>query len=343
MGPGGHAHTIWGPMMNPPPGHIRTNGMIITKVWSLRPEVARDFARRFPGVQVVEEIWDLVGTVDGVFLDDVNAVSLYHLIARPFLEAGMPTFVNRPFATSLEKGRDMVERAERSGAPLLSASTWEFSESVGDLRAKVAELGDIKGYVAHNSMSDFYTHGIHGVWYVHAVMRDEMRKGRGRVRSAAYLTEDWRTPNGVVIYEHEAPGGPYYGSLLEVQGADGNAYIRVFGDGKDVEGKIPARPGYFLYNTWNALLLAVQEMIETKASPQTGEDLLEKLTMFLMPFRSALERGGAPVSREEIEGWELPPPTAELKKNGQPTDIAFRNPYTLEELERAEKLLCSSY
>jgi len=222
----------------------------------------------------------------------------------------------------------------------MSSSTWEYTESVGDLRAKAAGMAAIKGYVAHNSMSDFYTHGVHGVYYVYAVLKDEIKKGRGKVTAASYITPNWRTPNGIVVYEHESPDGPYYGSLLEIGGADGNAYMRIFGtsDG-DAEGKIPARPGYFRYNTWNAMPLVIQEMFETRTSPERGEDLMEKLTMFLLAFRSALERGGAPVRREEIADWELPPPTKKLMQDEQPTDSAFREPYSEEELEAAEKRL----
>ena len=147
-------------------------------------------------------------------------------------------------------------------------------------------------------------------------------------------------PNGIVVYEHESPNGPYYGSLLQIAGADANAYMRIFGTSEgDAEGKIPPRPGAFRYNTWNAMQLVIQEMFETRTSPQTGEDLLEKLTMFLLAFRSALERGGAPVRREEIAEWELPPPTRTLIQDWQPTDSAFRDPYSEEELEAAEKRL----
>ena len=340
VGSGCHSYGIWAETMNPTPGHLRTTGMIVTRVWGIRPAFAKRFEEKFQGIRAVEHIEDLVGTVDGVLIDDVGAVSLYHLLSRPFLKAGIPTFVNRPYSTSLEKGRSMVELAEQHGTALMSASTWEYSESAGDLRAKAAGMEHINGYVAHNSMSDFYTHGVHGVYYIHSVLKDEIKKGRGKVTSASYITPNWRTPSGIVVYEHESPKGPYYGSLMEISGADGNAYMRIFGDSSgDAEGKIPARPGHFRYNTWNAMPLAIQEMFETRKSPDTGEDLIEKLTMFLLPFRSALERGGAPVLREELGGWELPPPSRKLIEDGQPTDSAFEDPYTEEELEAAEKML----
>ena len=135
---GCHAQAVWADTMNPAPGQMRTNGMVITKVWSFRPGFAARFAERFPGVEAVRNLEDLVGTVDGVYIDAVPAVSLYHLLARPFLLAGMPTFVNRPFSTSIEKARLILEAARQGQAPLMSNSTWEFAESVGDLQDKAS-------------------------------------------------------------------------------------------------------------------------------------------------------------------------------------------------------------
>ena len=116
--------------------------------------------------------------------------------------------------------------------------------------------------------------------------------------------------------------------------------MRIFGDHKgDAEGKIPGRPGYFMYNTWNAAQLAIQEMFETGAAPETGEQLLEKLAMFLLPFYSALEADGALVRRTVLEDRELPPPGESLMLDGQPTDSAVNFPYSGAQLEEAARML----
>ena len=338
---GSHAQAVWADTMNPAPGGMRTNGMVITKVWSFRPDFAARFAERFPGVETVKNLEDMVGRVDGVYIDAMPAVSLYHLLARPFLLAGMPTFVNRPFSTSVEKARLIIEAARQGQAPLMSSSTWEFAESVGDLQDKASRMPRILGYAAHNSMSDYYTHGVHGIYYIAAVLREERKKGRGKCLQASYLTPDWRTPPGALSFVHEGrEGGFFYGQLHLQSDMDGQAYMRLFGDRSgDFEGKIPASPGWFRYNTWNAMQLVIQEMILKRTAPEQGEDLLEKAAMFLMGFKSALDGRGAPVSRKEIEGWEIPPPSLSLKKGGHPSDSAFQQPYSADELKSLERYL----
>lgn len=338
---GCHSINIWAETMNPPEGKMRTTGMVITKIWSYRKEFAQRFKAKYPTVEIVKDIDDMVDKVDGMYIDAVPAVSLYHLMSKPFLLAGMPTFVNRPYTTSIEKGRMMIANAAKGGAPLMSNSTWEFAESVGDLQAKASKMSNILGYAAHNSMSDYYSHGIHGVYYIAAVLRNERKKGRGKCLAASYLTPDWRTPPGAVNYVHENPNGkPFYGQLHLQGGMDGNAYMRLFGDrAGDFEGKIPASPGWFRYNTWNALQLRIQEMFEKRNPAETGDDIMEKAYMWIMGFKSAIEKDGAPVTRDEVEGWEVPPVSEALKKGKQPTDSAFEQPYTPQELKDLEKYL----
>ena len=331
---GGHTSGIWGQNWNPDDTHIRTTGMNCRYVWCLRKE-ENEFYKDKYGFEPVKNPEDMIGKIDGVFIDDFYGTPVNHLMAKPFLEAGVPAFVNRPCSTSMEKTRFLVETAEKHKTPLMCGSTWEYTESCGDIRTSLKKVEDIKGYVAHNSMSDYYTHGVHGIYYIYSCLRDEIRNGRGPAVAASYMTPDWKKCNGVVTFEHQTEKGPYYGSLHEPCGANGNAYMRVFCNRPfDVEGKIPGSPGYFIFNTWNALQLVIQQMFETKKSPETGFDILEKTAMFLMGFRSVLERNGAPVRREELEGWELMPPRKE-----DFNDLAF----SVDELKQIARVFGGDY
>jgi len=326
---GGHVG-IWAPTWNPIENSMRTTGLNLRYVWCMKDE-DKQFYREKYGCEPVKNPEDMIGKIEGVYLTDLNAITLVHLIAKPFLEAGVPTFVNRPCTTSIEKARILTQTAEKYKTPLMCGSTWEYTESCGDVRASLKQVKEIKGYVAHNSMSDFYSHGVHGIYYIYSCLKDEIRNGRGPAVAASYMTPDWKKCNGCVTFEHKTENGPYYGSLHEPCSANGNAYIKVFCNRPfDVEGKIPASPGYFRYNTWNAMQLVIQEMFETKKSPEDGFDILEKTAMFLMAFKSVLEKNGAPVRREELEGWELPIPSP------------YR-PYSVDELKQLARIFGGNY
>lgn len=79
--------------------------------------------------------------------------------------------------------------------------------------------------------------------------------------------------------------------------------------------------------------LVIQHMFETKKSPEEGFDILEKTAMFLMAFRSVLERNGAPVRREELEGWELMPPR----------QSDFPQAHTIDELKQIARVFGGDY
>ena len=337
---GGHTQNIWGQKWNPVGPNIRTTGMNCRYVWCFREE-DRTFYREKYGFEPVKNPEDMIGHIDGVVVDDFYGTPVNHLMAKPFLEAGVPTFVNRPCSTSLEKARILTQTAEKYNTPFMCGSTWEYTESCGDVRASLKHVKDIKGYTAYNSMTDFYTHGVHGIYYIYSCLKDEIRKGRGPAVAASYLTHNWRKPGGCITFEHEKPEGLYYGSLHEPRGANARAYIRVFCNRPfDVEGKISASPGYFMYNTWNAMQLVIQEMFETKKSPEESFDILEKTAMFLMAFKSVLDRNGSPVRREELEGWELMPPSEQLLATKREHGSTA---YTVDELKQIAQVFGGDY
>jgi hypothetical protein len=330
---GGHTSGIWGQNWNPDDAHIRTTGMNCQYVWCLRPEEMKQYGDKY-GFEPMKNPEDMIGKIDGVFIDDFFAVPVLHLMAKPFLEAGIPTFVQRPGATSMEKIRALTSCADTNKTPLMVGSTWEFAESCGDVRQSLKSVQEIKGYVSHTSFGSYYAYGPHGIYYIYACLKDWIRGGKGPAVAASYLTNDWIKPGGCVTFEHSTPGGSYYGSFHMPYLANANSFIRVFCNRPfDVEGKIPASPGYFTYNTWNAMQLAIQEMFEKKISPEDSTDIIEKTAMFLMGFKSLLDRKGAPVRREEMEGWELMP----LPKEYIPTT------YSVDELKQLARVFGGEY
>jgi hypothetical protein len=97
--------------------------MIFTKVWSADPKVAEAFSKRFD-VEIVKSFDSMVGKVHAMFVDDFFAAAYSYKLAQPYLEAGIPTVIRCPQADSMFKARDMVNRAKKGGAPLMTGSDW---------------------------------------------------------------------------------------------------------------------------------------------------------------------------------------------------------------------------
>ncbi len=84
-------------------------------------------------------------------LDRVDAVmvvwrhgDLHAGHALPFIRAGKPVFVDKPFAIRLEDCQAMLEAAAESGAPLTSYSTTRWTPAIRSLRERTSALGEIR-------------------------------------------------------------------------------------------------------------------------------------------------------------------------------------------------------
>jgi len=294
-----HTKGIWGPIIQPEAeekfssARTRMTGMVMTHAWDLDRKGAEEFARTFRGVKVVDNYYDMVGEVDGIILDDFDSCLHFKELARPYLEAGVPIFFNRPFALNLEDAQRIIELARKHGTPIMSGSSFEYAPEVEHIKRAVADVEPLSGYAAANSMSDYPTHGIHGLFFVHACIG-------GGIKSVSYQTPDWKTPNGIVVIEHEGRDGgkPFYGCVQEISGTWG--WIRVFGK-QSFEQSVHS--GLYF---WVPMILEMQKMFETREMPQSYEALYEKTQLFLAGFKSHAACGGAPVALAEIGDWTAP-------------------------------------
>ena len=300
-GPWSHVVDIWGPILNATEGRTRKTGMRMTHVWDIVQKDAENFARRYD-VEVVSRFDEMVGKVDGVILSDFDATPAFKDLTRPYLEAGIPIFINRPFAYNLSDARDMIDLAAEHGTPIMCGSSFEYVKEVEIIRKRLASLGPITGFVADNSMSDYPSHGIHGLYFVYACLG-------GGVKQVSYLTPDWRAPNGVVVLEYEARRGgkPFYGCVQQIPTTGANAWIKVFGK-ESTEQWIWWEATQWDRDTflWLPMLLRMQEMFETGKMPEPYENIYEKTQIFLAGFKSHVEHNGAPVALSEIGDWSAP-------------------------------------
>lgn len=126
------------------------------------------------GVELVDRPEDMIGKIDGVLIESVDG-SVHRDRALPFLEAGIPTWVDKPFTCSLEHARELADLAAAKGVPLFSSSSLRYGlevvETVSD-----EKIGDIVGAEAYSPASlhprnpGLFHYGIHAVEPLYALM-----------------------------------------------------------------------------------------------------------------------------------------------------------------------------
>ena len=138
------------------------------------------------GVQIVADPVEMIGQIDAVMIESVDGN--VHMRALPFIEAGIPTFVDKPFTTSTHDARTLVATAQRAGVPLMSASALRYTPEVLDVQQRQAELGDVVGCDAttpallHPRNPGLFHYGVHGVEMIYALM------GGGCVSELCFLS-----------------------------------------------------------------------------------------------------------------------------------------------------------
>jgi predicted dehydrogenase len=125
------------------------------------------------GVEILDDPSELLGKIDAVLVESVDG-SVHLDRAMPFLENGVPTFVDKPFACSLADARQLFDVATRKHVPLMSSSSLRYAPEV--VEAKTSPAGAILGASTygpaplHPRNPGLFHYGIHPVEMLFALM-----------------------------------------------------------------------------------------------------------------------------------------------------------------------------
>jgi len=138
----------------------------VTHIWTQDSEISEHIARASKIETVVERLEDMLGGIDALLLardDGENHLEM----SAPFLDAGIPVFVDKPLT---DNAPDLAEFRERlaAGQPFMSSSCFRYCAELIRLR----ESGDAAQFVYATAFSPKYwrTYGIHILEGIRAVM-----------------------------------------------------------------------------------------------------------------------------------------------------------------------------
>lgn len=143
-----------------PAGSVRIPGAQITHLWTDNPAEAADVATASLIPHIAARPEDVIGQVDAVFIatdDGFDHVRRAH----PFLEAGLPVFVDKPLALTIEDLRTFIAW-ERSGRRLLSSSGLRYAPELRPYLAGTSNpaIGDLR-WMSGVTCKTWERYGIH--------------------------------------------------------------------------------------------------------------------------------------------------------------------------------------
>jgi predicted dehydrogenase len=115
---------------------------------------------------VVQKSQDLLSSVDALIVTSRDGAE-HAAQALPFLEAGIPVWVDKPLAASLADAESIVAAAEQSGAALTSSSALRWVPDTTAIVAAMAAIGPLQEIVVsgpadpNSEYGGIFFYGIH--------------------------------------------------------------------------------------------------------------------------------------------------------------------------------------
>ena len=123
-------------------------GVSVKYVWGETENFARIAMKKGNIPIMVNDPIEMLGKIDALIVDHRHGK--YHLdAALPFLEQGIPMFIDKPFCYRKEKGEKFLALARKSNTPVTSYSSVANSFSTIDIKRQINKMGKIKRVISY--------------------------------------------------------------------------------------------------------------------------------------------------------------------------------------------------
>lgn len=318
IGLGPYSFMLWswsdiieGTMPGSPRGNFGTQllNMDITHVWDRNTKAAEEFAKRMDAT-VVKKFDDMIGKIDGLIMADFGDVPIQSELIKPYLEAGIPTYISRPFAYSLREIDDILDAAAKGNTPILATAKYEHYKEVPALKSKIKNVGKIKLVQAATFTIDFPVH-LHIQFMMLKILGYD-------VKSVSMFCDHDMKAN----YVHQTylyPGGgdqPPYICTIDGAAIPDSFHIRIIGDTGIEEASMLRGYDweYGLLHRYAPQILDMQRTFEGR-NYEPYDVVRKKTEIFLTSYYSYLERGGAPVDIGTLPAdWRVTSPNLDTRR-----------------------------
>lgn len=150
------------------------------------------------GIELVDHPEKMLGQIDAVLILSICGAA-HRSRVEPFLKAGIPAFVDKPFACSLEDAQAMFALAQTTGSSLWSSSGMRFASEVEEFPAQAKLYGNLHGLLSYGPAKraqgnpGLLHYGIHATEVLCTLMGTGCRSVSARhVDGADVVTGEWQ-------------------------------------------------------------------------------------------------------------------------------------------------------
>jgi predicted dehydrogenase len=261
----------------------------VVAVWGETRAFAEKAAAAGEIPNIVKRPEEMIGEIDGVVIDHRHPK--HHMpVARLFIEAQVPTFVDKPFSYGLRKGCEVIELARKKDVPITGYSVLPEQEAFRkNLLKQIREAGAIKSIFStgpcdiRSRYGGIFFYGIHQVGLILEAF------GPG-IRKVEVIRAPRGNPNAVAVM-HYGDGGPIV--TMECL-ATGQRQFAVWATGEKgmVHYVHEMDPNPYLAGTKKFI-----RMFRTGKEPYTAQEILEPVAVLEALDKSIRTRKPARVAK----------------------------------------------
>ncbi len=263
-----------------PKDTIGIKGAHITHVCCNDRKDAEDVARCSNIPYVVDKPEDMIGQVDAVIIaTDIGSEHVER--CRPFIEAGIPMFIDKPMVDNEQDLRQFVKWHDE-GHPFISSSSMRYAKSMEPYYKEHYELGKLM-YICQPMCKKWETYGIHALEGMYPLL------GHGFVSIQNTGTYE----RNMVHIIHESGCDIHIPLSVGMYGAFGTTLLigsishAVIGDGDS-------------YHSFKKQMDLFVKWLRTGIEPVPFEDTVELMQLVIGGIKSR-EEGGRKVILDEIK------------------------------------------
>jgi len=117
-------------------------GVEVKYVWGETDAFAKVAMEKGSIPNQVKDPLEMIGKIDALIVDHRHPK--FHLAAAtPFVKAGVPTFIDKPFCYRSAEGKEFLQMAKTVGTPVTSYSSIAQSTATFDIKEQILSLGKI--------------------------------------------------------------------------------------------------------------------------------------------------------------------------------------------------------
>ena len=268
-----------------------------TCIWGQEADRTKEVAEKAHIDRIVATPEDMIGQVDAVMVEDRHG-GLHAAHALPFLERGIPVFVDKPLALTLADCGKIIATANANDTWITSFSSLRTCASTEALARHAGEIGEIRsGQFAgpcdfESEYGGAYFYGTHTVEIAIRLLGEDIR--------AVRATREGKLAVLDVIWDHGA-----LGTITYLGDAEYHFHATLFGTGGMTSGEVIAD-----HDGYRTALGIVLNALERGERPLDDRQLVRPVAV-MHAMEQSLARNSAMIEVEPLIGQALSPLAAD--------------------------------